>query len=220
MAKGKMTKCKECGKPYAAAVKACPYCGGKNPLKKSPFKVILSIFAVFILIGVVGTILGGGDDGGSPKKTGDVKTDQKQSKDGGSSKEAEKTTFGVGEQVSLNDVFVTMNSVTESSGSQFNKPSDGNTFILCEFSIENNSQKDLGISSIMCFEAYVDDYSTSMDLSALLDSDKNQLDGTVAAGKKMNGVIGYEAPSDWSEIEIRFTPDFWSGKDITFVYSK
>ena len=113
-----------------------------------------------------------------------------------------------------------MNNVTESNGSQFNKPTDGNTFILCEFTIENNSEKDLAVSSLMCFEAYVDDYSTSMSLSALLESDKSQLDGTVAAGKKMNGIIGYEAPTDWKEIEVSFTPDFWRGKDITFIHSK
>ena len=37
---------------------------------------------------------------------------------------------------------------------------------------------------------------------ALLEKgDKNQLDGTVAPGKKMNGVIGYEVPADWKELE-------------------
>ena len=73
---------------------------------------------------------------------------------------------------------------------------------------------------MLSFEAYVDDYSTNMNLSALLSVDKSQLDGSVAAGKKMNGVIGYEADSDWSSIEIRFKPDFWSGSEFTFVYSK
>ena len=53
---------------------------------------------------------------------------------------------------------------------------------------------------------------------ALLEKgDKNQPDGTVAPGKKMNGVIGYEVPADWKELEIKFTPDFWSNKDISFV---
>ena len=46
---------------------------------------------------------------------------------------------------------------------------------------------------------------------------KNQLDGTVAAGKKFSGVVGYEVPTDWQELEINFTPDVWSGKDITFI---
>ena len=46
---------------------------------------------------------------------------------------------------------------------------------------------------------------------------KNQLDGTVAPGKKFNGVIGYEVPANWEKLEVLFTPDFWSGKDITLI---
>jgi hypothetical protein len=36
----------------------------------------------------------------------------------------------------------------------------------------------------------------------------------------MKGVVGYEAPEGWETLEIRFTPDFWFGKDIIFTYSK
>lgn len=99
-------------------------------------------------------------------------------------------------------------------------PEDGNVFVLCEFEIENKSSKDISVSSVMCFDAYVDDYSTSMSISAQMASDKNQLDGTVASGKKMNGIIGYEVPEDWKEIEVHFTPDFWSNKEFIFVASK
>lgn len=211
----KIVKCKTCGAEIAKTAKTCPKCGAKQ------HTVALSLCAVIIVLTIfacIGVLAGGGDDS-EPQKVGDSTPTQSQDKDNNSA-EPEKTTFSVGEQVSLNDVVVTMNNVTESNGSQFNKPTDGNTFILCEFTIENNSEKDLAVSSLMCFEAYVDDYSTSMSLSALLESDKSQLDGTVAAGKKMNGIIGYEAPADWKEIEVRFTPDFWRGKDITFIHSK
>lgn len=212
----KTVKCKACGQEIAKSAKVCPKCGARQK-KHAVLGIILVIFGVLLIAAAIG---GSGSD--EPKKVGDSMPTQSQDAQNveTSSTEPEKTTFGVGEQVSLNDVIVTLNGVTESNGSQFNKPSAGNVFILCEFTIENNSERDLGISSIMCFEAYVDDYSTSMSLSATIDSDKNQLDGTVAAGKKMNGVIGYEAAADWSEIEIRFTPDFWSGKDIAFIYSK
>ena len=117
-------------------------------------------------------------------------------------------------------VIVTLNGVTETNGSQFNTPGEGNVFTLCEFTIENNSSKDLAISSLMCFTAYADGFSTNTSLTAMFESDKGQLDGTVAAGKKMNGVIGYEVPSGYKELEIRFTPDFWRGSDIIFVYTK
>lgn len=213
----KLVKCKTCGAEIAKTAKTCPKCGAKQ------HTVALSLCAVIIVITIIaciGVIAGGGDDS-EPKKVVDSTSTPTQSQgDDGSTPEPEKTTFGVGEQVSLNDVVVTMNGVTESSGSQFSKPTDGKTFVLCEFTIENNSEKDLAISSIMSFEAYVDDYSTSISLSAILGSDKNQLDGTIAAGKKMNGIVGYEVPTDWNELEIHFTPNFWSGKDIVFVYSK
>ena len=68
MAKGKMTRCAECGKPFAAAAKSCPYCGEKNPLKKSPvLKIVLGVLCAFVLIGVIGAMLGGDDDSDKPK---------------------------------------------------------------------------------------------------------------------------------------------------------
>ena len=54
--------------------------------------------------------------------------------------QAVQTRFGVGERVELNDVIVTLVSVTESKGSQYNTPTDGNVFVLCEFEIENNTR--------------------------------------------------------------------------------
>jgi len=127
-----------------------------------------------------------------------------------------KTRFTINEQATLNDVAVTLTSVTESSGAAFLEPEAGNIFVICEFDIANNSDSEISISSLMSFEAYVDDYSTSLSISALAATDKTQLDGSVAAGKKMNGVIGYEVPKDWQELEITFTPDIFSSKTIEF----
>ena len=97
---------------------------------------------------------------------------------------------------------------------------DGKVFLICEFQIENNSSNDIAVSSMLSFEAYIDDYATTIDLSATVSADNPQLDGSVASGKKMNGIVGYEADENWSEIEIRFTPDFWSNKEIVFTASK
>ena len=132
--------------------------------------------------------------------------------------EERQTTFGVGETAELNNVGVTLLGVTESDGSAYNKPTEGNTFVLCEFEIENNSTSDIGISSMLSFDCYCDDYAASISLTALAEKgSKQQLDGTIAGGKKMNGVIGYEVPKDWKELELRFTPSFWSRKDVVFV---
>ncbi len=211
---GETKKCKHCQTEIDKKAKVCPNCRRKQG-GKAKF-IILGIIVIIVIVAA----LNGTDDG--PKKventdgTKQVSTDKANT----TTPEAEVTTFKVGETASLKDVLVTLNGVTESEGSDFNMPSDGNVFLLCEFTIENNSSKDIAVSSIMSFEAYVDDFSINQSITGLLEKgDKNQLDGSVAAGKKMNGIIAYEAPKDWKEIEVNFTPDFW-GKEMTFTATK
>ena len=126
--------------------------------------------------------------------------------------------FKLGDSVELDDIVIKFVDLTESTGVQFSKPAEGNVFILCEFEITNNSKEELAISSMLSFEAYCDDYTCEYSLSALMaKGNKDQLDGSVAAGKKMKGVIGYEVPTDWKELEIQFTPDILSTDKIVFV---
>lgn len=209
MEKSKLKNCSVCSAEVAKNAKICPHCGAK--LKKG-HPVLIGVLAFFILVGMIGSF--GGED--EPKKV-DTSTPA-QSAEATPDKTEEKTAFYVGETAELKGVRVTLTNVSKSKGSTYNSPTDGNVFVLCEFEIENNSNKEITVSSIMSFDAYCDDYTCTYSLGALIEKgNKNQLDGTVAVGKKFNGVIGYEVPSDWNELEIVFTPDFWSGKDITFI---
>lgn len=115
---------------------------------------------------------------------------------------------------------VTLLDVRESMGSDFTVPSDGNVFIICEFEIQNNSKSDLAISSLLSFETYIDDYATNLSLTATIAAGTAQLDGTVAPGKKMKGVVGYEAAEDWKTIEVRFKSNVWLNKQHQFKYTK
>lgn len=128
-----------------------------------------------------------------------------------------KDSYGVGEAAELDGVTVTLTQVEESNGAQFFEPEEGKVYLLCHFDIANDSDEDLSISSLLNFDAYVDDYAVSMSLGATTSSAESQLDGTVAAGKKMAGVIGYEVDASWNELEITFQPDAWSGEDLTFT---
>lgn len=217
MEKTKLTTCKACGEQVAKTAKTCPHCGAK--IKKS-HPVTIAILVVLILIAVAVSI----GESDAPKKVDSPVSVQNPVKATTQMTEAsknEKNAFLLGETAELKNVQVTLASVTESDGSAYNKPTDGNVFVLCEFEITNNSDKEINISSMMSFNAYCDDYTCNYSLTALLEKgNKNQLDGTIAAGKKFNGVIGYEVPADWNELEVHFTPDFWSGKDITFIATK
>ncbi|WP_347563691.1 DUF5067 domain-containing protein [Pseudoflavonifractor sp. 524-17] len=217
--KTRMVTCKSCGKEIPKTANICPSCGAKQKKHKA-LGVILLILGIFI---VIAAVFGGSDDEDKPQrvsKEDSPKASAAATTAPAATPEPKDEVFTVGDSVSLDDIVVTLVDVSESTGGNYMTPADGNVFIICEFEIENNSSKDISVSSIMSFDAYVDDYSTSMSLSAEMSSDKNQLDGSVAAGKKMNGVIGYEVASDWSEIEVRFTPDFWSGNEFIFTYSK
>lgn len=209
----KLTNCKTCGAEIAKNAPYCPQCGAKN---KRSHPILIGALIVFVLVILVGACSG--------RSSGDVKpVEQAANKAEAAAVTAAPTvapqnSFGVGESAELKDIVVTLVDVQESDGSQFNRPADGNVFVLCEFEIENNSQNEIAVSSLMSFTAYCDDYSCNISLSATIENEnKSQLDGQVAAGKKMNGVIGYEVPADWEELEIRFTPNFWSGKEMTFV---
>lgn len=134
--------------------------------------------------------------------------------------EPEKAIFSIGESVELNNVVVTLVDVYESTGKDFFEPTEGNVFVICEFEIENKTSGDISVSSLLSFEAYFDGYAANIDISAITLSEKTQLDGTIAAGKKMRGVVGYQAPSDWENVELQFSPSFWSSKKMIFSYNK
>lgn len=190
----KMIKCKVCGADIAKSASACPNCGAKLKKKHTLVGIVLLLIGItLIYVGINGTAT---DEPNQP------------------------TIYGVGEKATLGDYAVTLVNVTETKGAAYLGPADGNIFVICEFEIENNSNKDIAVSSMLSFEGYHDDYASNLSVSAMASSDKPQLDGTVAAGKKFNGIVGYEAPSDWKEFEVRFTPDFWNGGELVFVTNK
>lgn len=196
----------------------------ENKKKGGCLKTILIVIGVFIVIGVIASIAGGNDN--EPKKVNnDTSTDSPQSSTD-NSKDAEEpaqTEFTVGDTVNLNDVEVTLVNTVESAGNEYLTPDEGNEFLILEFEIANNSSSDINISSVANFEAYCDDYSLNQDILGLQAPEvegKNQLDGSVAAGKKMNGVIAYQVSTGFKKFEVNVSPSFWSAKDIHFVINK
>lgn len=211
-----------------------------KPKKKKGKGCLITVIVVLVLMALAGAMGGGSDDtptkvettaAGTEETTAAEETEEAIAEEVKETTAAETTAeettsdpvFGVGETAELNGVQVSLLSATQSNGSQFAKPDDGNVFMILEFEIANNSDKDISISSIVNFEAYCDDYSVNQDFTATLAPEaegKNQLDGSVAAGKKMKGIISYQIPADFSKFEITVSPDFWSGKGIDFVVTQ
>ncbi|MCL2678291.1 MAG: DUF4352 domain-containing protein [Clostridiales bacterium] len=129
------------------------------------------------------------------------------------------TPFGVGETAVFKDLKFTALRVQESFGDQFWKPDEGKVFVGVEFLIENISDKDYSISSLMMFTAYADGFAVSFSLSAEVFFG-DTLGGTISPGKKLQGYYALEVPANWQEIEIQIIPELFSTSKAVFVFNK
>lgn len=167
--------------------------------KKRWVAAVLAMMLAFgVLTGCGGT--SSDNDGGSDSKTEDNKVYQK------------------GETAEIDDIQITLQNVTEMNEISVFSPAEGKVFLVLEFELANNSKEDFAMSSLMCLEAYCDDYS--IDQSVITPDGMNTLDGDIAVGKKMNGAIVYEVPTDYKNFEISFTPDFIKDDKVDFVVTK
>ncbi|MGF7046604.1 hypothetical protein J2T13_001102 [Paenibacillus sp. DS2015] len=115
----------------------------------------------------------------------------------------DKTISKVGDSISTKNFKLTVESLNKLEGNDFNKPADGNKFVEVVVLIENISDKDYTVSSLMMFNAYQDGFSINESIGAqIADTTIPTLDGALAAGKKLKGKLAYELPKDWSELEI------------------
>lgn len=172
------------------------------------------LLAIIILI-VIG-ILGCGGEEDEPRLSEDQVTTQKNEKSMESKEENVPEFFGIGQTVETKKIKAIITEMTKSTGSDFNKPEEGKEFVLLHMTIENISDEELNISSMLSFDAYVDDETINESLSAQMEANKT-MDGTIAAGKRLTGVLGYEVPKDWGEMEIHFEPDVWADIKIRWL---
>lgn len=97
-----------------------------------------------------------------------------------------------------------MESLTKpKSDNQFIAPEEGKEFVSVGVLIENISEKDYTVSSMLMFNAYQDGFSINEDITAhAIKGQEKTMDGALAAGKKIKGNLIYQVPKDWKELEI------------------
>ena len=220
--------CRHCGNQLDDDAKFCSSCGNdprravsQIPKKKGKVgKVILIVVGVLFALGVIGNMVS--DDTEQKPASASVpaaaKSPSSSSSSASSSIREEDALRSIGDTITISGVSFKLENAYESEGNSLFTPSDGNTYLVCSFDIANNSKKDFVLSTLLCFEAYVDDYSVNQTFFSG-NSDKT-LDGTVAVGKKISGSIAYEVPSDWAVFELSVTPDIISGKKANFKIAK
>lgn len=124
--------------------------------------------------------------------------------------------LGIGQTAELQNIKITALARQSSNGDDFFKPEPGNKFVGVKFEIENISDEDITISTLLLFNIYVDDVLTSYSLSANIVFDEGTLDGTIAPGKKLIGWIAVECPKKSSYIEIHIKDEWLSSNKAIF----
>lgn len=126
--------------------------------------------------------------------------------------ESEEMQYNIGETVAAKSFNLSVLSADEiKSTNMFIQPDTGNVYLLIKVLLENTSERDLNISSLLHFDAYVDDMAVNMEIFS--PSDEKSLDGTVAPGKKILGALCYQVPKNWSKFELSVSGITFSSKD-------
>lgn len=145
MADNNLVPCKACGKEIAKGVKKCPHCG-KDQRNWFARHKILSFIGAIIVLSIIVSALGGGDD--------DTATDTNTSSDNASTDSkteqapAEKV-YAVGEVVPADQLEVTVSKFEEKSkvGNQYvnKQASEGGTFVAIQYTMKNISDEPVGM---------------------------------------------------------------------------
>lgn len=194
----KMTNCKACGEEIAKGVKKCPHCG-KDQRNFFMKHKILSGLVIIILLVIIGS-----STANKPTKVGT--TGSKPTSGTASDTSPAKTqTFSVGDIVKLDDYKVTVNKVYVVKGNEYAKPESGNEFLAADITVENISNSEQSISSIMMFKIVnKDGRAYDESLTGLTAAKAGQMDGTIGVGRKMTGVYVVEVPKGTKGLELEF----------------
>ncbi len=118
-------------------------------------------------------------------------------------------TYVVGEAFKMGNLQYTINSIRTSDGDtdRIKPPRDGRTFLLVGLTVENQGSSDAEIRSMIGFnlkdqEGRRQDFSMGAFLSV-----KDAIDGTIPAGGKMTGELGYEVMKGAQTYKLAIIPD-------------
>lgn len=138
----------------------------------------------------------------------------------------EKETYKIGDRVSYGDISITLESVERNNGVQEGKDfsqfpaNEGETFLVCNFYVENHSKKDMYVISHVYFNAYAD--GTELESFTYLgDIDVKGFEKDPEAGEAVKGSIVYaHVKEDFETLEIEFSPYYGDDTKIYFKANK
>lgn len=135
------------------------------------------------------------------------------------SEDAKEETYGLNETAVFKNLKFTATAIEESEGIDYFEAESGKIYVGVKFTVENISEEEQNVSSLLLFEGYVDDVKCDYSLGAAM-AFEGSLDGAIAPGKKLVGYYALELPEDWKKLELDVQANWLSSKSARFVFEK
>ncbi len=172
-------------------------------------------FWILILIVGIGIGAGAGAIIDEPQKVGQTSA-KVQDKSTETSTETNKSkVFKIGDVVKLKDFKVTVNKLYKVKGDELSQPQPGNEFIAVDCSVENISNEQQAVSSVMMFKVVdKDGRECEESIGGLTAAKAGQMDGEIGPGRKITGVYVVEVPKGTTGLELEFNGSLLLGGQV------
>lgn len=134
-----------------------------------------------------------------------------------------KSVYRTGETANCNGLELTFLGYTESSGTEYNSPSNGKVFVFPEFEVYNGTNEKVTMDTWTPFLYYCDGYNVETSTNAIFSMTELNLDiltGDIVQGGRMRACLPLELPSDWKEMEIFYKDNYFGDTEFSFQFNK
>ena len=124
--------------------------------------------------------------------------------------------YSLNETAVFENIKVTAEEIIINKGSEYMKPEEGKKFVAVKFTIENISDEEQQMSSMLLFDAYADDVKLGYSIGADYGLE-GTLDGSISPGKKMIGYYGVEVANDATVLDLEVKASWLGSGKAVFV---
>lgn len=179
-------------------------------------KILVILGGIFLVVIVIGIASGGSSD--KTEKVGETNTQVNNQVESAAAPSIADTAYKVGDQVKSGEFVFSVNAIRKDTGSGFIKPKADHVYLIPNVTIENQSQKEANISTLL--QMYIKDGDGNKYTPTITQDATGKVDGELLAGEKVKGDVGFEVPSKATELFLYYEASWLTGKTIKVQLSE
>ncbi len=130
-----------------------------------------------------------------------------------------KSEYLLNETATLDNIEITLLEVSPIAPTDNHTPVQGTSFIGCKFKLENKGDSEINIDPLINFSTTVDELPAVISLSAQNAADnQTALGGVLAPNQTMEGIIPYQVPTDYNQLNITVSMEIGDSDVRVFNY--